>query len=175
MGTNIQKFFEYNKNIRVINENNSLDNISNILMKIDKGFKYQSSATNVYCYVNDKSSILVFEVDSYLNIQKSINNNFIKFLGGYNFYKIDKKLVNPFFNNDNTKLESHFYFEKNDFKKIKYFISKILNYSEELNVKPTIKWNGDNLVEILIVNNNKLNDNDYKFAENISNIWNDLK
>ena len=81
-------------------------------------------------------------------------------------------MENPFFN-DSNKLESHFYFRESDyFKKIKYFISKIFNLAEEIEIYPVIKWEGC-VVEVLIKSDN-LTDKEYLLANKISDIWNNL-
>lgn len=161
----VEKFSEFYNN-----SNNKIDNIQNIINKIEKGFKFKFASSHVFCFTNSDKSILIFEQDSHLNIQNNIEKKLLKNIGGYNIYKIDKKLENPFFNCDNQYLESVFYFLDNDyFQKIKYFISKIIHVSEELNYYPYIEWN-ENIIKIKIINN-PLNDEDYHLADRITQIW----
>ena len=118
-------------------------------------------------------SIVFFDENLYLNIQNLFDKKeLIKNIGGYNIYKINKKLENPFFN-DSNKLESHFYFRDKDyFKKIKYFISKIMNISDEIGIYPKLSW--DNKIVKVIIESEKLSEQDIILANRIADIWKNL-
>lgn len=155
-----------------------IDFIQSILDTIEKGYKFKFASTSVFCFGKGDNSILLFDQDSHLNIQKLFNkSNKLKSIGGYNIYKVNKKLENPFFNNDNEYLESHFYFTDNDyFKKIKYFISKIMSVAEELDHYPSIKWDSNRIVEIKIYSHKTgtVTEKDFQLSERISQIWQNL-
>ncbi len=173
----IEKFSDYNK--PTMNSNKTIvEYLQPILDKIEKGFVFKFAATSVFCFGKKDVSILLFEQDSYLNIQKLFNkSNKLSSNSGYNIYKIDKNLENPFFNNNNQYLESHFYFtDKDYFKKVKYFISKIMSIADELNHYPCIKWDSNKIVEIKIMNHesNSLSEKDFLLSERISEVWYNL-
>lgn len=174
----VERFSDYFKQSN--DSKTIIDNISMILNKIDKGYNYSFCSKSVYCFSNDTKSILIFEQDAHTNIQKIFKKTqLIKNIGGFNFYKVDKKLENPFFNDTNC-LESHFYFfdkKEEANKKIKYFIQKIFNISDELEHYPSINYNGDNKVEIKILTRdaNNITDKDFILAERITEIWNNIK
>lgn len=172
----VEKFKTYNQTNKP--DMSLIDNIQILMNSIDKGFKFKFGTSNVFCFGKDDISILIFEQDSHPNIQKMFDkSNKIKNLGGYNFFKINRKLENPFFNNGNQYLESYFYFnDKNSFKKVKYFISKILSISEEMEYFPAINWDSNKIVSIKISpKNNILGDNDFLLANKITEIWNNLQ
>jgi pterin-4a-carbinolamine dehydratase len=170
----VEKFYEYYKDI-----NNMSDTKINVIQKlvngVDKGFEFKFASSSVFCFGKDKEeiSILLFDEDIHLDIQNKLGKK-VKSIGGYNIYRIDKILKNPFFNNNNQYLESHFYFLDNDyFKKIKYFISKIMSISEELNHYPSINWDSNRIVEIRIYTHKTggLTEKDFILSERISDVW----
>jgi len=176
----IVKFNEYNSNIKEKLSITKIDILESLVNKIDKDFIYQFSAQNVFCFVNEKQkeSLILFDQDSYLDLQKDLKKSHFKEIDGYIIYKIKKQLVNPFFNNDNQYLESHFYFKDNNhFNKIQYFLNKILKISEELNHYPVLEWDSNRLVKIKLFTHktNSVTDIDFDFAQKIANIWNNIK
>lgn len=172
----IEKFFEYYKDSEK-KSNTKIDVIQNLVNDIEKGYKFKFASSSVFCFGKDKEeSLLLFEEDAHTDIQNKLGKK-LKSIGGYNVYKIDKNLKNPFFNNNNQYLESHFYFIDSDyFKKIKYFISKIMTISEELNHYPSIKWDSNRIVEVKLKTNNSdsLTEKDFILSERISEIWYNL-
>jgi pterin-4a-carbinolamine dehydratase len=168
----IEKFYEYYNNTKNYTET-KIDYIESLLDKSYRGYKFKFASKSVFCFGKEESSILIFDEDSYLDIQGKMGKK-AKNIGGYNIYEIDKNLKNPFFNNNNQYLESHFYFRDSDyFKKIKYFMSKILTLSEELNHYPSINWDSNRIVEIKIYTHDTgfLSDKDFLLADKISQIW----
>ncbi len=173
----IEKFYEYHNNNKQYTET-KIDSIQNILDKYFKGYTFKFASKSVFCFGKDseENSLLIFEQDVYLDIQAKMGE-VNKSIGGYNIYEINKKLQNPFFNNNNQYLESHFYFRDSEyFKKIKYFISKILILSDEMNHYPSIKWDSNRIVEIKIYTHDTdaLSDKDFLLADKISQIWYNL-
>ncbi len=173
----IEKFSDFYKHDSDLNKT-KIDYIQSILDTIEKGYKFKFASASVFCFGKEETTILLFYQDSNINIQNLFNkSNKLKSIGGYNIYKVNKKLENPFFNDNNQYLESHFYFTDNDyFKKIKYFISKIMSVAEELNYYPSIKWDANRIVEIKIYNHETgtVTEKDLKLSERISQIWQNL-
>ncbi len=167
------KFKDFLSENKHIKPESLLDIIGDLVSKIEKGYKFESCATSVFCFGNGESSILVFDQDAYPEIQgkkESIRN-----LGGYNFYK-EKKITNPFFNTGEY-LESCFVFDGEDyFEKIKYFISKILAAATELGHYPSINWDSDKMVQVKIYTHKtgSVTEKDVELSRKISAVWNNI-
>ena len=171
----VEKFIEF-----IYNEDSNktkIDYIQPLIDGIEKNYEFRFASQYVYCFGKDDTSLLIFEQDSHLNIQNLFSKkNLLKNIGGYNIYKVNKKLENPFFNNENQYLDSYFYFRDNDYlKKIKYFISKIMIISNELDQYPIINWCSERVLEIKIkAEDIKLSEKDFLLAEKITDVWNNI-
>lgn len=167
----VEKFSEFKNDY----SKTKIDNIEPIVNSIEKGYKFKFASKSVFCFGKDNKSILLFEQDSHLNIQAMFEKtNMLSSIGGYNIYKVNKKLENPFFNDNNQYLESHFYFRDNDyFKKIKYFISKIMSVAEELDIYPELKWDSNRIVEVKIYSHKSsiITEKQIELSKRISQIW----
>lgn len=174
----VEKFSEFNKEFK-----NGFEFVSSLLNKLDKkGYKYEFSATSIYAFTKDDTSLIFFSENEYLTQQSKLKDNFLKYIGGYNVYEVDQKLDNPFFKNGN-KLESVFYFQEKDyakrFKKIRYFMNKVMATAEEVEHYPIVNYDSKSSVQIICYTHdedvNELTDKDIILAEKITKIWNIVK
>lgn len=162
----VEKFDDFDKN----KYDSIIDYIESLIKTFKRGYVYTHACSNVYCFSNNESSLLCFDEDSNISIQKQLENDLVKKLGGFNFYIIDKKLSNPFFNSNNNYLESYFYFRDKNFNKMKYFISKLLMFSEEEDYIPEMIWK-ENLIIVKLTSNNTITNKDKNIASKISSIY----
>ena len=125
---------------------------------------------------------MFFSEDEYSTQQDKLKDNLLENISGYNVYEINQKLDNPFFKNEN-KLESIFYFQEKDyakrFKKIRYFINKVMATAEEIEYYPIVNYDSKNSVQIICYNHETdavdITDDDIILSEKITKIWNIVK
>lgn len=173
----VEKFSKFNKHLN----KNGFEFVKSLLVKLGKkGYKYSFAASSIYAFTKDDSSIIFIYENEYLKHQELLKDKHIKHIGGYNVYEVDEKLNNPFFKS-NRKLESLFYFEGDDdsrvFKKIRYFMNKVMATAEELGHYPIMNYDSKNTVQIICYTHDTgdVTDKDLMLADKITKIWNVVK